>query len=52
MQDLLSKQKKIKYLDMVKNKKYKMMCKSEDGIEKVRAREVRFHLPNFGFCCF
>jgi len=40
MQDLLSKQKKIKYLDMVKNKKYKMMCKSEDGIEKVRARET------------
>ena len=40
-QDLLSKQKKVKYLDQVKNSKYKMFCKTEEGMEKARAREVR-----------
>ena len=39
-QDLLSKQKKIKYLDQVKSNKYKMLCKTEEGAEKVRTREV------------
>merc|ERR1719192_1123639 len=39
-QDLLSKQKKVKYLDQVKNNTYKMMCKTEDSIEKVRNRET------------
>ncbi|XP_063694367.1 coiled-coil domain-containing protein 40-like isoform X3 [Bolinopsis microptera] len=39
-QDLLSKQKKVKYLDQVKNNKYKMFCKTEEGMEKARAREA------------
>ena len=45
-QDLLSKQRKVKYLDQVKNNKYKMYCKTEDGIEKAKEREVHKHTPS------
>ncbi|KAL5246650.1 hypothetical protein ACHWQZ_G018758 [Mnemiopsis leidyi] len=39
-QDLLSKQRKVKYLDQVKSNKYKMFCKTEEGMEKAKAREA------------
>ena len=45
IEELLSKPKKAKYLDQLKYNKYKMLCYTDDGMDKTEAGEVilQFH---------